>query len=104
LEAELVGDLAIRIQHVHRIIAQARLSTLALRRVDEQTSGWLLPAAEVERAAAIAGLGRPNMSANGLIRHRALPAIVVVFTLALTGLIVAVSFVLIRRQRGMNRN
>jgi hypothetical protein len=104
LEAELVGDVAIRIQHVNRIIAQARLSTLALRRADEQTSGWFLPAAEVERAAAIAGLGKPNMSANGMTHHRALAVMIVVFTLALTGLIAAVSFLLIRRQRGMNAN
>ena len=32
LKAELAGDVTMRIQHVNRIIAQARLSTLALRR------------------------------------------------------------------------
>jgi hypothetical protein len=104
LEAELVGEVAIRIQHVNRIIAEARLSTLALRRVDVQTRGWFLPAAEVERAAAIAELGIPNMPPNGGASPRALPVIAIVFTVALTGFIAAVAILVIRRQRGMNKN
>jgi hypothetical protein len=104
LQAELAGDVTMRIQHVNHIIAQARLSTLALRRVDEQTFGWFLPAAEVERTAAIAGLGGPNTPSNGGAYPRAMPAIVVVLALVLTGLIAAVTFLLIRRQWGTNAN
>jgi hypothetical protein len=105
LEAELTGeDLAIRIQHAHRIIAEARLSTLSLRRVDEQTRRWFLPAAEVERTAAIAGLGMPNMPPIGMASPRALSGKVVASTLALTGLIAILWFLLLRRQRATNKD
>ncbi len=64
LEAQLKGDLLLRIQHVERIIAQARLSTLTLCREHQQTQAWFLPVAEVERTAAVAGLGERRRLRN----------------------------------------
>jgi hypothetical protein len=60
LLAKLEGDIIVRMQHADRIIAQARVSSLALRRMDEKSSAWFLPAAEVERTAALAALGMPT--------------------------------------------
>jgi hypothetical protein len=60
LLAKLEGDVTVGIQHADRIIAQARVSSLALRRLDEKSSAWFLPAAEVERTAVLAGLGVPT--------------------------------------------
>ena len=65
LNVKLTGDLEIRIQHSDAIIARTRLSSLLLRREDQQTQAWFLSESEVERTAFIAGLG-PASGAAGV--------------------------------------
>jgi hypothetical protein len=60
LAAVLEGHVVIRFQHSDRLIAQAHLSTLTLRRADDRSQAWFLPVAEVERSAQAAALGPPN--------------------------------------------
>ncbi len=86
LEAHLEGDLLLRIQHVERIIAQARLSTLTLCREHEQSRAWFLPVAEVERTAAAAGLGPPAKRLTSVALRYGLAAILAVALLFAVGL------------------
>jgi len=100
LRATLRGELLLTIQHKTRVIAQARLFTLTLRRADEQTQKWSLPEAEVERTARAAGLGPPSMSPGNVVWFHGLSAIVGLFLLVLVGGLVAVAF-LVRRRSGV---
>jgi WD40 repeat protein len=99
LQATLEGNLLVRIQHKTRVIAQARLSTLMLRRADEQTQEWFLPMAEVERTAGAAGLGRPSAPPREVKLSVGLPAMVAIFTLIFFGVLVAIAFLFPRRPR-----
>jgi hypothetical protein len=99
LQATLDGDLLIRIQHKTRVIAQARLCTLILRRVDEQTQRWFLPTAEVERTAVAAGVGRPSAPPREVKLSVGLLAIVAIFTLIFFGVLVGIAFLFPRQRR-----
>jgi len=60
LRATLDGDIHVRFSHVDRVLAQTELSQLTLMRSDDQSDMWFLAEQEVERTAAIAGLGPPS--------------------------------------------
>jgi hypothetical protein len=49
--ATLKGDLRLRIQHVDRVIAEARVESLRLIRQDAADDRWFLPREEVQRTA-----------------------------------------------------
>lgn len=98
LEARLTGEVLIRFQHVDRVIAQARLSTLALRRSDGQTQRWFLSRSEAERTAKIAGLGSPSTFRGGVAASTGVVALAALAILVLFGAVV--SFLLSRRARG----
>jgi hypothetical protein len=51
LRAKLRGSLVIRIQHVDRLIVEAKAGELTLIRADPSSDKWFLPAEEVERLA-----------------------------------------------------
>ncbi len=102
LQATLEGDLVVRIQHKTRIIAKARVSTLILCRESEQTQEWFLPAAEVERTASAAGLGPPSTPLTEVPLSVGLPAILVLFTIVLVGVLAAIAFLFLRRPRVQN--
>ena len=99
LHATLEGDLQIRIQHKTGVIAQARLSTLMLRRADEQTQQWFLPVAEVERTAGAAGLGPPSTPWRKVRLPAGLWPIVALLTLIVVGVLVATALFFSRRPR-----
>lgn len=90
LLATVQGNLILRVQHKERVIARASLSTLTLRREERQSQAWFLPAAEVERTAAVAGLGPAHSLWERLWSHTALPVfmtlVVLVVAIALTAL------------------
>jgi hypothetical protein len=95
LVSKLEGEVTVKIQHVDRTIARARLSSLLLLRTDQQTQKWFLPVTEVERAARIAGLGtatRPD-----ILPFR-IPIVVTISMLASIGLLAAITFLLVRRR------
>jgi len=104
LRVRLVGDLTIRIQHADRVIAEAKLSALILRRLDERTQGWFLPGSEVERTAEIAGLGPPEPAGWGLMAVVGLPVLVVLATLMLAGIVISIRFLRSRRPRPTAEN
>ena len=99
LQATLEGDLLVRIQHKTGIIAQARLSTLVLRRESEQTQAWFLPVAEVERTAGAAGLGPPSTPWREVMLPAGLTPIVAILALILVGVLVATALFFPRRSR-----
>lgn len=94
----LHGDVVVRFQHTHRVIAQVRVTNLTLQRADAQSQQWFLPAADVERTAALAGLGpRSKPSPDPMLVGMLLgPPLVAVLVLA--G-IAAIVWVLFRRSR-----
>jgi hypothetical protein len=51
LRAKLRGTLIIRLQHVDRLIVEAKAAELTLIRADPSSDKWFLPAEEVERLA-----------------------------------------------------
>jgi hypothetical protein len=57
LRAELTGGVIIRVMHAGRLIAQAKVDGLTLKRENTSNAHWFLPGDEVERTARIAGLG-----------------------------------------------
>ena len=69
LQATIMGDILLTIEHGGRTLAQAKLESLKLRRASE-TSAWVLPAEEVERTATAAGLGpaEPPPLLNHMVR------------------------------------
>lgn len=93
------GDVNIRIQHVDRVIAHAELARLTLHRLDERTQEWFLSEAEVERTAAIAGLGPPETAPGRLMAVVGLLVLIVLATLMLVGIAVSILFLRSRRPR-----
>lgn len=59
LRAALTGNIEVRLRHVERVLASAKVTHLSLVRPEEARSNWHLPEAEVERLAQIAGLPTP---------------------------------------------
>ncbi|MCO6457904.1 MAG: hypothetical protein J5I93_21585 [Pirellulaceae bacterium] len=66
LRATLSGDVRIRFQHTDRVLAEAQVHSLTLRRDDATSQNWYLSPAEVERTAAAAGLGAPAATPSGI--------------------------------------
>src|SRR5262249_5957999 len=56
LETKLQGPLLVRIQHVDRVLVEARASELTLMRTDPSGDKWFLPWEEVERLAQANGI------------------------------------------------
>jgi hypothetical protein len=104
LRGVLAGDVTIRIQHVDRVIAQARLSTLTLHRLDEGTPAWFLPESEVERTAAVAGLGPPKTGRGRLMAIVGLLVLIVLAVLMTVGIVVSMLFLRLRRPRPTGPN
>jgi hypothetical protein len=55
-QAKLKGSLVIRLQHVDRLIVEAKAAELTLTRADPSSDKWFLPAEEVERLAQANGI------------------------------------------------
>jgi hypothetical protein len=89
LAANLTGDITVSVLHGGRVVAQASLSALSLRRDDARSLAWRLPAAEVERTAAIAGLGKPSRPpiGGGLMPPTATATAIAIVMAALTVLL-----------------
>ncbi len=100
LDVAIEGDILIRIQHVDRVIAQAKLSTLMLHRAAEQTDAWFLPEAEVERAARVAGLGPPSAPPSRTMPVR-LSSVLAISILVLVGLLGTIVFIRRHRPKAM---
>lgn len=61
LQAKLQGTLVIRMQHVNRVIVEAKATELTLIRADPASDQWYLPVDEVERLAQANGIpGLPS--------------------------------------------
>jgi hypothetical protein len=56
LRAKLQGNVVIRLQHVDRLIAEAKAADLTLIRADPSSDKWFLPAEGVERLAQANGI------------------------------------------------
>jgi hypothetical protein len=56
LQAKLQGTLVIRLQHVDRVIVEAKAAELTLIRADPSGDQWFLPVEEVERLAQANGI------------------------------------------------
>ena len=97
LEVNLTGELVIRFEHVDRVIAEARLSALTLKRTNPNSQEWFLSDSEVERTARAAGLGAPaRMPSVPAISFVGL-AVVAIAAVGLFGLIAAVVVVVLYR-------
>jgi hypothetical protein len=56
LQAKLKGSLVIRLQHVDRLIVEAKADDITLIRADPSSQKWFLPTEEVERLAQANGI------------------------------------------------
>jgi hypothetical protein len=95
VRAKLRGSLVIRLQHVDRLIVEAKAAELTLIRADPSSDKWFLPAEEVERLAQANGI--PAVSSLPLVER---PSTWLGLDIAAVVLVVSVSvWLLIRRRR-----
>jgi hypothetical protein len=67
LQAKLRGTLVIRLQHVNRVIVEAKAAELTLIRGDPSGDQWFLPVEEVERLAQANGI--PDVPSTTLFQR-----------------------------------
>jgi hypothetical protein len=98
LQANLRGDLIIRLQHVDRLIVSAKATELTLIRADPSSDKWFFPAEELERLAQTNGI--PSVRTLTLFEHASswLGVSIVAVLLVVTS-----AWLLIRRRRQPSR-
>ena len=94
LHAKLRGNLVIRIQHVDRMIVEAKATEITLIRPDPSSDKWFLPAEEVERLAQANGI--PAVPSRTLFERPSTWLALGIAALVLVGSIAA--WLLMRRQ------
>jgi hypothetical protein len=95
LRAKLRGNLVIRLQHVDRLIVEAKAADLTLIRAGPSSDKWFLPAEEVERLAQANGI--PALPSPGLFER---PSTWVGLSIVAVVLVMSIStWLLIRRRR-----